>query len=605
MKKMSKANSQQRSLPKAPTGIQGLDEITDGGLPKDRTTLISGSAGCGKTMLAMEFLVRGAEEFGEPGIFMSFEETVGDLMQNFRPPSFDLEKLIERNLLALDHVELEPTQIEETGEYDLEGLFVRLGLAIELVGAKRVVLDTLEVLFSKLSDQRILRSELGRLFRWLKEQGVTAIITAERGEGEITRHGLEEYVSDCVILLEHRLSEDVTTRRLRIVKYRGSAHGTNAYPFLIGESGISVLPITSLGLDHAASSERIPTGVERLDVMLGGKGYYRGSSVLVSGTAGTGKSSIAASFVNAACARGERCLYFAFEESEQQIMRNMRSIGLDLGQGIKRGLLQFQPARPVNRGLEMHLALMHKLIAEFEPQVIVVDPITNLTSIGSSGEVKSMLTRLVDYLKMRQITALFTSLVEPSDNPERSEVGVSSLMDTWILLKSIEGNGERNRVLYVLKSRGMAHSNQVREFRLTDEGIQLVDVYTGAEGVLTGSARVTQEAQERASALTRQQEIERRRRELDRKQKLIEAQIAALRAEFEAAEEDLQQAVAQASERETQMLDARAQMSRLRSGEQPTITTHGYEGDGHATRNQKEASTNNRPRKRAKTGKEK
>jgi circadian clock protein KaiC len=438
-------------------------------------TLISGTAGCGKTVLAMEFLVRGATEFGEPGIFMSFEETAEDLLQNFRPPGFDLETLIKRNLLALDHVELDPAQIEETGEYDLEGLFVRLGLAIELVGAKRVVLDTLEVLFSKLTDQRILRSELSRLFRWLKEQGVTAIITAERGEGEITRHGLEEYVSDCVILLEHRLSEDVTTRRLRIVKYRGSAHGTNAYPFLIDESGISVLPITSLGLNHAASSERIPTGIEKLDVMLGGKGYYRGSSVLVSGTAGTGKSSVAASFVNAACARGERCLYFAFEESEQQIMRNLRSIGLNLSPWVKRGLLQFHPARPVNRGLELHLALMHKLIAEVEPQVVVVDPITNLTSIGSSGEIKSMLTRLVDYLKTRQITALFTSLAERTDQPEQSEAGVSSLMDTWILLKSIEDNGERNRYLSVLKSRGMAHSNQVREFRLTERGIQLVE----------------------------------------------------------------------------------------------------------------------------------
>jgi circadian clock protein KaiC len=605
MKKKSKANSQQRSLPKAPTGIQGLDEITSGGLPKGRSTLIAGSTGCGKTMLAMEFLVHGAEEFGEPGIFMSFEETVEDLMQNFPSPGFDLEGLIKRNLLALDHVHLEPTQIEETGEYDLEGLFVRLGLAIDLVGAKRVALDTIAVLFAKLADERILRSELSRLFRWLKDKGVTAVITAESGEGEITRYGLEEYVSDCVILLEQRLSEDVTTRRLRIVKYRGSAHGMNAYPFLIGEQGVSVLPITSLGLDHPAMSERVSTGIDRLDAMFGGKGYYRGSSVLVSGTAGTGKSSVAASFVNAACARGESCLYFPFEESEQQIIRNMRSINVNLEQWVKRGLLRFHPARPMNRGLETHLALMHKQIEEFAPQVVVVDPITNMTSIGNSSEIKSMLTRLVDYLKTRQITALFTSLVEATDDPEQSEVGVSSLMDTWILLKSIEGNGERNRVLYVLKSRGMAHSNQVREFRLSDDGIQLVDVYTGAEGVLTGSARATQQAQEQVLALTRRQEVERRRRELDRKQKLIEAQIIALRAEFEAAEEDLQQVVTQASERETQALDARAQMSLLRGGDQQAITTHGYEGDGHATRNQKETSTNNRPRKRSKAGKEK
>jgi circadian clock protein KaiC len=533
---------------------------------------------------------------------MSFEETAEDLMQNFRLPGFDLEGLIKRNLLALDYVHLEPMQIEETGEYDLEGLFVRLGLAIELIGAKRVALDTVEVLFSKLEDERILRSELSRLFRWLKEKGVTAVITAERGEGEITRYGLEEYVSDCVILLEQRLSEDVTTRRLRIIKYRGSAHGTNAYPFLLGERGISVLPITSLGLDHPATSERIPTGIDRLDAMLGGKGYYRGSSVLVSGTAGTGKSSIAASFVNAACARGERCLYFPFEESEQQIMRNMRSIGLNLEQWVKRGLLRFHPARPMNRGLEMHLALMHKLIEEFAPHVVVVDPITNLINVGTSGEVKSMLTRLVDYLKTQQITALFTSLVEGSDDPEHSEAGVSSLMDTWILLRSVEGNGERNRVIYILKSRGMAHSNQVREFRLGDDGIELIDVYTGAEGVLTGTARAAQEAQESAAALTRQQEIERRRRELDRKQKLIDAQVVALRAEFEAAEEELRQAVAQESERETRALATRAKLSRLRGGEQPTITTHDYEGDGHASRTQSEASTNNRPRRRAKAG---
>ncbi|MEO7623438.1 MAG: circadian clock protein KaiC, partial [Gallionella sp.] len=441
-------------LPKARTGIQGLDEITGGGLPQGRPTLVCGSAGCGKTLLAMEFLVRGATQFDEPGVFMAFEETTKDLTQNVASLGFDLNDLIARKKMVLDFVYIERSEIEETGEYDLEGLFIRLGLAIDSIGAKRVVLDTIESLFAGLPNPLILRAELRRLFRWLKEKGVTAIITGERGDETLTRQGLEEYVSDCVIVLDHRVSDQASSRRLRVVKYRGSTHGTNEYPFLIDEDGISVLPVTSLGLQHSVSTDRISSGVPRLDAMLGGVGYYRGSSVLISGTAGTGKSSLAAHFVDAACRRGERALYFAFEESPSQIIRNMRSIGIDLEPWVKKGLLVFQATRPSFAGLEMQLTMMHKTVNTFKPQVVVVDPMNGFIIGGNEVEVKSMLMRLADFLKTNQITTLFTSLTSGGSPSELTNVAISALIDTWLMLRDIESGGERNRALSILKSRG-------------------------------------------------------------------------------------------------------------------------------------------------------
>ncbi len=562
-----------RSLPKAATGIQGLDEITGGGLPRGRPTLVCGGTGCGKTLLAMEFLIRGATEFGEPGVFLAFEETAEELAQNVRSLGFDLEELAEQNKLLVDFVRVERSEIEETGEYDLEGLFIRLGHAIDSLGAKRVVLDTLETLFGGLSNAAILRSELRRLFRWLKDKGVTAIITGERGDGTLTRHGLEEYVSDCVIVLDHRITEQLSTRRLRIVKYRGTAHGTNEYPFLIDANGISVLPATSLGLGQEASDERISTGVPRLDAMLGGQGVYRGSSVLISGTAGTGKTSLAAHFADATCRRGERCLYFTFEESESQLIRNMRSIGLDLKAWSKKGLLRFHATRPSAYGLEMHLAMLHKLVNEFQPRVVIVDPITTFLGAGTPVEAESMLMRLIDFLKSQRITALFTTLTHGGTPLEGSEVGISSLIDTWLLLRDIELGGERNRGLYILKSRGMAHSNQVREFLLTDHGVELKDVYVGPEGVLTGSMRVAQEAREEAATLNRQQEIERRQRELERKRHALEAQIAAQRAQFEAEEDELKRFIAQEQAVADRLPEGREEMGRSRQADEPGETS--------------------------------
>ena len=559
---------QRGSLPKAATHISGLDEITGGGLPLGRTTLVTGTAGCGKTLFGMEFLVRGAIQQDEPGVFVSFEESTGDLDQNVRSLGFDLTDLVARNLLVLEHVYTERSEIEETGDFDLEGLFIRLGYAIDSIGAKRVVLDTIEVLFAGLPNPMILRAELRRLFRWLTDKGVTSIVTAERGDGLLTRHGLEEYVSDCVILLDHRVVEQMTTRRLRIVKYRGSLHGTNEYPFLIDENGISILPITSLGLDHAAPTERISSGIPRLDMMLGGQGYYRGSSILISGTAGAGKSSMAAHFVNAAVTRGERCLYFAFEESERQIVRNMHSIGFELAPWIQRGLLQVHSARPTLHGLEMHLVMMHKLIKEYQPQVVIIDPITNLTTIGTQSEIKAALIRLIDFLKTQEITALFTSLTADQTKLEQTEVGISSLMDAWILLQMIESNGERNRGLYILKARGIDHSNQIREFQLTAKGIQLVDVYLGAEGVLTGTARLAQEAKERNIILARQQEIARKQREIARKRQVLEAQIAALRTEFMVEEEEMEKMMAEAIGFETQLREDRNVLAQQRDSDQ-------------------------------------
>lgn len=563
------------SLPKTPTGIQGLDEITFGGLPKGRPTLICGSAGCGKTLMSIEFLVHGITQFNEPGVFMAFEETEEDLRKNVASLGYDLKELSDRNKLVVDYVHIERSEIEETGEYDLEGLFVRLGYAIDSIGAKRVILDTIESIFTGLPNPSILRAELRRLFRWLKDKGVTAIVTGERGDGTLTRQGMEEYVSDCVILLDHRTREQISTRRLQIIKYRGSTHGTNEYPFLIDETGISVLPITSIGLQHKASSERISSGIERLDAMLGGKGYFRGTSILVSGTAGTGKSSLAAHFVDAACRRGEPCVYFATEESPDLIVRNMRSIGIDLGHWVKKGLLRFDATRPTFHGLEMHLLRMHKLVAETKARVVVVDPITSYISLGGTLEVKSMLTRLTDFFKAQQITVFFTSLTEGGSALEQSEVGISSLMDTWILLRHIETNGERNRGIWVLKSRGMAHSNQIREFVFTEHGIELIDAYLGLAGVLTGTARAAQEAQEKAEALLRRQDLERKQRNLAHRKKALEAKIAALRAEFETEKEELEKDIIEQKQSEGVLEQDRAAM---------------------AVRRKADASSNNRPK---------
>jgi circadian clock protein KaiC len=560
------SSSTSAGLRKAPTGIPGLDEITAGGLPAGRPTLICGSAGCGKTLMAMEFLVRGATEFGEPGVFMSFEEGVEELTENVRSLGFDLDELMRQEKLVVDYVHVERSEIEETGEYDLEGLFIRLGFAIDSIGAKRVVLDTLEALFGGLGNEGILRAELRRLFRWLKDKGVTAVITGERGDGALTRHGLEEYISDCVILLDHRVTDQLATRRLRVVKYRGSIHGTNEYPFLIDERGIEVLPITSLGLAHDVSTERISSGIPELDEMLGGLGYYRGSSILVSGKAGTGKSSLSAHFAEAACRRGERCAYFAFEESRSQIVRNMRSIGVDLEPWIRRDLLRFQASRPTVHGLERHLVMMYKSIRDFQPSVVVIDPITNFLSVGGFEEVKAMLMRLIDFLKSNQITCLFTSLTHGNDL-ERTDVAVSSLVDTWLVLREAEVNGERNRTLYVIKSRGMAHSNQLREVLLTDHGIRLVDVYLGPGGTLTGAARLAQEAQERAASLVRQQEVERRRRELEKRRQALEARIEALRLEFDVEAEEAERMISMELAREERLQEDRIEMARRRGVE--------------------------------------
>jgi circadian clock protein KaiC len=556
-----------KTLPKTPTGIEGFDEITGGGLPTGRPTLVCGGAGCGKTLFAVSFLVQGATRFDEPGVFMSFEEGTGELAQNVASLGFDLPGLIEEKKIVLDHVRIERSEIEETGDYDLEGLFIRLGYAIDSIGARRVVLDTIESLFGGLSNQTILRAELRRLFRWLKDKGVTAVITGERGNSALTRQGLEEYVSDAVILLDHRVNDQISTRRLRIVKYRGSSHGTNEYPFLIDEKGIAILPVTSLGLAHRASSERISSGIERLDTMLEGKGYYRGSTILVSGTAGAGKTSMAAHFVDAACRRGERCLSFVFEESPSQVVRNMRSIGIDLQPWVDHGLLQFYAARPSLYGLEMHLSQMHRLIDRFQPSVVVVDPVSSLLSVATEADVHATMTRLVDYLKAEGITAFMTSLNHGKMAKEQTEIAISSIVDTWLLLVTLESSGERNRGLYVLKSRGMAHSNQIREFLLTGHGVELLDAYIGAGSVLTGSARLTREAEDRAAALAEEQELELKERALAQLRAAFEAELASLRGKFETEQADLATSIGQYRARQARQGENRRDMARSRQAD--------------------------------------
>jgi circadian clock protein KaiC len=520
------------ALLKAPTGISGLDEVTGGGLPRGRPTLVCGPAGCGKTLLAMEFLVRGITEFDEPGVFVAFEETMEDLRSNVASLGFDLAQLEADGHLVLDHVTLVHGDMQETGDWDLEGLFLRLGAAIDAVGAKRVVIDTIETLFGGFSNQGILRAELARLFNFLKDREVTAVITGERGDGTLTRHGIEEYVSDCVIVLDHRVTEQTSIRRLRILKYRGSFHGTNEYPFLIGETGISVLPITSLGLSHKVCEGRMPTGISRLDSMLGDGGFFKGSTVHVTGTSGTGKTTLAAQFCDATCANGERAMYFAFDESEDEIIRNMSSVGIDLQQWVKAGLLQFQCFRPSLLGLESHLFVVQKFVGEFDPSVVVMDPISDFVRLGTAVDVAALLTRQVDFLKARGVTSLFTSLTSVRDSAS-VEHQMTSLVDTSLLVKTLEGNGEHNRVLYVLKARGMSHSNQIREFLLTDHGIELSDVYVGPQGVLTGSARQAQEAKEQADGAAWLEELEQRRVNLERRRQSVDAQTATLWREFD------------------------------------------------------------------------
>lgn len=551
-------------LEKAPTGIRGLDEITGGGLPRGRPTLVCGNPGCGKTLLGIEFLVHGALDYDEPGYFFAFEETEEELARNVTSLGFDLRRLSARNKVKTDFIPVERHEIEETGEYDLEGLFIRIGSAIDSIHAKRVVLDTIETLFAGLTNHGIVRAELRRLFRFLKAKGVTAIVTGERGKDMLTRYGLEEYVADCVIVLDNRVADQISTRRLRVMKYRGSMHGSNEYPFLITRQGISVLPVTSLGLNHDATTKRISTGVPRLDTLLGGNGYYRGSSVLISGSAGTGKSTLAVAFAAAACQRGERCLYLAFEESERQILRNMRSVGIHLEPFVKEGLLRFHAARPTCQGLESHLATIHDLVTDFKPSVAIADPVTNLLTVGTLMDVRSMMARLIDFLKSKQITFLATSLTAGGDNEQQSEIGISSLMDTWILVRNMEANGERNRGLYILKSRGMAHSNQVREFVLSDKGLRLVDVYTGQGLVLAGSARLSQEARERAEEVLHQQELEAQKAVVEEKRAAASAQITALEVQMRAAEEELKRLEIAAGLRDRAVTQDAAEISRSR-----------------------------------------
>ena len=563
----SSIESHYKQLEKAPTGISGLDEITGGGLPRGRPTLITGNAGSGKTLLSMQFLVQGAVKYNEPGVFMAFEETAEELTQNFASLGFDLDKLIANGKILIDYVYIDPSEIEETGDYDLEGLFIRLGCAIDSIGAKRVVLDTIEVLFSGFKNDVILRAELARLFRWLKDKGVTAIVTGERGENALTRYGLEEYVADCVITVDNRMENQIATRRLRIIKYRGSSHGTNEYPFLIEEDGISVLPVTSLRLEHTAPTDKISTGIECLDDMLDGSGCFRGSSILISGTAGTGKTSFANHFVQAACRRGERCIYFAFEESPSQIVRNMRSIGIDLGPLISEGLLQIRSIRPMAFGLEMHLLDILRHINKFQPKVVVFDPISNLINVGVIEDVKSMLTRLIDFMKTKEITTICTSLVDIEDEGQTGQ-GASSLMDTWIKLRMFETDGERNRGISVIKSRGMKHSNQIREYLLTDRGVRILDVYLGAgAGLLMGSARAAQEAREGEKMLVSDPENERKKRMLERKLRSLKAKMDLLHSEFETEEEELELLVKEDETRSQDLELSREERARTRNSD--------------------------------------
>ncbi|MBK9748653.1 MAG: circadian clock protein KaiC [Chloroflexi bacterium] len=539
------------TLTKAPTGITGFDQVTGGGLPEGRTTLVCGGTGCGKTLFAMEFLIRGITEFDEPGVFIAFEETREELTQNFSSLGFDLENLSAQNKLLIDHIHTDWDRMDQTGEFDLDALLIRLDHAIQKVQAKRVVLDTVEVLFDVLGDTDMLRSELRRVFRWLKERGVTVVITGESGDNHLTRRGIEAYISDCVILLEQRIDNKIARRWMRIIKYRGSHHGTDEYPFLVDTTGLSVLPITSVGLEYPVSEETVSSGIERLDSMLAGRGFFRSSTILISGESGSGKTSMAAQFVDAACRRGERCLFFSFEEPAAQIIRNVRSVGINLREWVDSGLLRFKSTRPTMYSLEMHLTVLYRHIQEFAPQVVILDPVTSFDVIGSSIESRLLLTRMIDFLKTHGITAMLTSLTRAGDPDEQTQVHISSMIDTWILVNNLEANGERNRILYILKSRGMAHSNQICEFEISEHGINILDAYTGTSGVLTGAARIAQEAHDSEETLRQLQKAEMRRIQLDGVRTTLKARIAALQARLDVEEAEMRLLADQEEDRKT------------------------------------------------------
>ena len=562
------ADSQMEILKKVPSGIPGFDDITNGGLPCERSTLVCGDAGAGKTMFGMQFLIEGVTEQQEPGVFVAFEESEPDLKKNVASLGWDLDFLCRQKKIAVEAMHISSDEMIQAGQFDLEGLFIRLDAAIRDVGAQRIVLDTVETLFGLFTDAHIVRAEFRRLLWWLKDRGITGVVTAERGHEGLTRFGIEEYVSDCVVDLSQTMHGQTTRRHLRILKFRGSGHGTNAYPFLIGRRGIHLFAVTELGLDYPVSKERISSGISRLDEMLGGKGFYRASSILLSGTAGTGKSSVNASFVDAACDRGEKAVYISYEESKAQIIRNMESIGIDLHKWQESGLLRFHTARVTTYGLEEHFFVIKELIEQNPPDVVVIDPVSNLLQMGSSEEVKNLLTRLIDLLKSRGITTVVTELITDGNPMEGTNTDISSLMDAWILLRAVESSGERNRVLYVLKSRGMSHSHQVREFVLSDAGISLMDVYAGPAGLITGTARYTQEAQEEAEHKRRLEEIERKRKELERKRRVREARRKEIEAQFQGEEEELELAIREAEEEEKKYLQMQQERKQLRSGDQ-------------------------------------
>jgi circadian clock protein KaiC len=554
------------ALAKTPTGIEGLDEVTRGGFPSGRPTLIAGNAGCGKSLLAMSFLVNGATRYSEPGVFVSFEETSEDVITNVRSLGYDLQRLIDDDLLAIEHIVVDASQLYVAGEFDLEAMFIRIGSLVDKIGARRIVLDTVETLFLDFDNERVLRSELVRLFRWLKDRGLTAVITGERGGGAaLTRRGIEEYVSDCVVVLDQCVDDGISTRSLRIAKYRGTDHGTNEYPFIIDRGGFVVLPITSLGLDHEVFDERISTGVPGLDQMIDGGGLFRGSSLLVSGSAGSGKTSLAASLLVAACTRGESAALFSFEESPDQLIRNMRSAGVDLAPHVDAGRLSILSVRPTFHGLETHLARIYRTIVDREPDVVAIDPMTSLLAAGSQRHARAVLLRLVDMLKSKGITAVFTSLGHGARAAEMTESEISSLMDTWISLRITEVSGERNRELYLLKSRGMGHSNQVREFVITRRGMKLTRPYVGTEGVVTGSARVVQELKERAESGLRAEQIARLRQQVIQRERILDAQIDRLRAEFEQERQVLMSDLALAEAREKSLEADREYVARRRT----------------------------------------
>ena len=547
------------------TGVKGLDDVLGGGIPQGHAMLLVGKPGTGKSILSMEYLLHGIELHKENGVYISFEESEKQIISNAASFGWKFEEMVKKNKLAISYIDMQPEQMRTVGDYDLSALILRVKGAIKKVNARRVVIDGINNLLSTFDDERIIRSDLLRLIREIKEVNATIFITGERGHDSWSKMGFEEYLADGLMHLDNRTDGNYQTREIQVVKCRGINHYTGKSPFIINSEGMSIRPLITADFDYKVLKSRVSTGIADIDNMLGGKGLYRGSTVYITGPSGAGKTSISSSFANGACSRGERALFLAFEESSDQIIRNMKSIGLSLDKWVNEKLLYFYTARATTNSLEGHLDNIMTMVREVEPTCVVLDPISAFRPIANENETKLMLIRLNDYLRARKITTVFTALSSDGEYSEHADVQLSSIADTWIVVRIMDYKGERNNVMQLMKSRGMSHSRQMKEMYFTGNGLKLQNVYQGPEGVLTGAARIGQEKYEKLKEARNVIEIDKNRKKIERKKSLLEASIEALKHEYEEELEALHAAIEEAEEQNSKIKETRKEIENIES----------------------------------------